>query len=66
LKVRLSELKKALSWIEANTNVEYITANTDEREMTLKSFDKSDSEIIITIFSDGTMLPKIRKTEVLK
>lgn len=72
MKIDLKELKAAIAWYEANTNSPTVTITQfDGKTLSLKSFDKYDSEVEITLYplhGDGqsSMLPKIKKTEVLK
>lgn len=65
-KVKLSDLKKAVQWIEANTHNEDVTVMmVDNRNLVFKCFDRNDSEVEITIFGGGELMAKIKKTEVL-
>jgi hypothetical protein len=67
LKIDLAQIKKAIQWIEANTNEVSVQIYTgDGSKIILKSVDRLGSEVEITLFNDATMLPKIRKTEILK
>lgn len=67
LKIDLSQLKKAVQWIEANTNDINVQVYTgDGNKLVLKSTDRTGHEVEITLFTDSQMLPKIKKTEVLK
>jgi hypothetical protein len=67
MKISLEELKRAVSWIEANSRDVQVEIYTGERNnLRLKCMDRYDREVEITLFEDQTMLPKIRKTEVLK
>lgn len=67
LKIELSQLKKAIQWIEANTNEVNVQIYTgDGNKLILKSSDRLGHEVEITLFTDSQMLPKIKKTEVLK
>lgn len=72
MKIDLKELKAAILWFEGNTNSTYVSIYQYEgKNFSLRSFDRYDSEVEISLFpmsSDGqaSMLPKIKKTEVLK
>ena len=66
-KVSLSELKKAIQWIEANTNQSNVSVNySDSAKLILKAFDRGDQEVEITLFDEETgLMPKIKKTTTL-
>lgn len=67
MKIDLKELKKAVQWIEVNTNMVAVNIFVmDGNKLIFSCMDKQDTEVEITLFSDGQMLPKIRKTEVLR
>jgi hypothetical protein len=66
MKLKLDELKKAISWFEANTDTLYISLQEVNRSAELKAIDKAGAEVVIILFDDGTMMPKIKKTEVLR
>jgi hypothetical protein len=66
LKIDLTQLKKAIQWIEANTNEVAVQIYTgDSNKLILRSIDRLGSEVEITLYNDSTMLPKIKKTEIL-
>lgn len=66
MKIDLKELKKAVQWVEGNSNVVRVDIQMQEGKLFLTCMDKGDSEVEITLFSDSQMLPKIKKTEVLR
>lgn len=67
MKIDLSQLKKAIHWLEANTNEVNIQVYTgDMTKLMLKATDRLGNEVEITLFNDSQMMPKIRKTEILK
>lgn len=66
MKIDLKELKKAVQWVEGNSNVVRVDIQLQEGKLFLTCLDKGDSEVEITLFSDSQMLPKIKKTEVLR
>lgn len=67
VKIDLKELKKAIQWVEVNTNDISINLFTgDGNKLVITCFDKGGSEVEITLFTDSQMLPKIKKTEVLR
>ncbi len=67
LKIDLAQLKKAVQWIEGNTNEITIQIYSgDMSKLLLKTTDRLGNEVEITLYSDSQMLPKIKKTEVLR
>ncbi len=67
MKIELKELKKAMTWIETNTNEIAVNMYMGEaNKLVLTCFDKGGSEVEITLFADHQMMPKIRKTEILR
>lgn len=66
MKLDLLQLKKAVQWIEANTNEVLVKVYMSEaNKFSIKCTDKYDSEVEITLTEEGTSLPKIKKTEIL-
>ena len=66
MKVDLEHSKQAIDWLFANIKELKIDVEVKDRKFTIKTFDRNDAEVTITISEDGMMLPKITKTEVLK
>lgn len=66
MKFDLGELKRALDWIEANTNELKVSVTIDRHHLYLECFDRKDCAVKITLYSDqAQMLPKIQKTDNL-
>lgn len=67
MKIELKELRKALNWIEANTDEMLIEFknDVDGRNLNLKVTDKLGVEVTIKLFNDGAMKARIRKEDVL-
>ena len=66
LKVKLDELKKALQWMEANTNAVDLRISDDGHKLLIEAFDRADSHVTITLYStQAATLPKITKTDTL-
>ena len=64
MKIKLTELKKALAWVEQNSADVILNVSIDEnRESYLKIQCKDRYEVFVEIkvFHDGLMLPKIIK-----
>ena len=68
MKINISDLKKAIKWIEANSSNAHVTVYTGEaNKLSIRCMDRLDSEIELTLFeSDTAMMPKIKKTEILR
>lgn len=67
MKIALDELKKAIQWIESNSKDLKIEVYTfEQNKLTLKCMDKLDQEVEITMYSEGSYLPKIKKTDILR
>ena len=67
MRVDINELKKAVQWMETNSRDLKVNIFVyDSNKFTLSCMDKFDNEVEITLFSDGQMLPKIKKTEILR
>ena len=67
MRIDINELKRAITWIESNSRDLRVSIYTgDSNKMVLSCVDKLDNEIEITLFTDGQMLPKIKKTEILR
>lgn len=66
MKIDLQELKTAIKWIETETKEISVDIQIEDRKVLIKTFDKADQQVVITLYNDSSMLPKITKTEVLK
>lgn len=67
MKIGLEELKRAVGWIEANSRDINVQVFVHEgNKLILKCMDRLDSEVEITLYENSQMMPKIKKTEVLK
>jgi len=67
MKIDLEELKKAIDWLRTNSHdlkVHIVLHEIDR--LIIKTMDKHDNEVEITLYTDSQMLPKIKKTEVLR
>jgi hypothetical protein len=66
MKIKLSELKDAIAWIEANTNEEVINIEEDDKICFIKCFDKNDRQVQVEVFgTDNALMPKLTRTERL-
>jgi hypothetical protein len=66
MKISIADLKKALLWIEVNTNESHVGISLLGPSFIIDTKDKYDQKIEIKLFDDNMMLPKIRKETVLK
>jgi hypothetical protein len=67
MKINLDDLKKAIDWFRANTNQVEVTIYAGEgNKLRLTAFDRNDAEVEVTLYNCGEILPKIKKTEVLR
>lgn len=70
MKLNLTELKKAVAWVEANTNEEFIKLEPDpeglKRWFDIRVFDRESREVSIRLFTDNALRAKITRTETLK
>lgn len=65
MKIELDNLKKAVEFLEKNSKELYIHIDIYDDVLTINTFDRGDKEVTIEIFTAGTVLPKVRKTETL-
>lgn len=66
IKISVAELKKALNWIEANTQDLHVILETDDNKLSINTMDKLQKTVKITVYSiDSHMMPKITKTDIL-
>ena len=63
MKIAIADLKKAIAWVEANSNNTHVDIKWDEN-MFIRCKDKYDAAIEIKL-SENNMLPKIIKESLL-
>lgn len=66
MKIALLDLKKAIQWIEINTNDSLVSINDMGTFLMIECKDKYEEQVDIRLFSGNLMLPKIRKETILK
>lgn len=67
VKIDLKDLELALEWIKTNSNNSSISIDAVDKVAVIKCLDKYESDVEITLFDTrGPMLPKIKKTELLR
>lgn len=70
MRINISDLKKAIKWVEEHTkeeiiNVYIVSGFSGSNILSLDCKDKYTKEVEIEIYEAGTLLPKIKKTEIL-
>lgn len=66
MKISISDIKKAIQWIEVNTNESHVSLIMVDSALIIDCKDKYEQSIEIKLFNDNMMLPKIRKETLLK
>jgi hypothetical protein len=66
VKISIVDLKKAIQWIETNTNEALVSITDMSTFLMIECKDKYEEQVDIRLFSGNLMLPKIRKETVLK
>lgn len=64
MKIAIVDLKKAIKWLETNSNDTHVEIKFIDN-MLIQCCDKYLSSIEITLFSESNLLPKIRKEDLL-
>ena len=64
MKIAIADLKKALQWIEVNSNDTHVEIKWVDN-MILMCKDKYGVSVEITLFENSNMLPKIRREDLL-
>lgn len=67
MRINIDELKKAVAWVQSNSRDLMVQVYIYEgNKIALKCLDKYENEVEITLYEDSQMMPKIKKTEILK
>jgi hypothetical protein len=67
MRIDLEELKKAIDWLRTHSHdlkVHIVLHEIDK--LIIQTMDKHDNEVEIVLYTDSQMLPKIKRTEVLR
>lgn len=64
MRISVADLKKALKWVEENSNDTHVSILLIDH-LTLSCKDKYQAFAEITLYEDSRMLPKIRKEDIL-
>lgn len=65
MKLDMKELKKAINWIEINTNQDKVDFYIGDGKLIITTLDKYSSQVEIILFEETSMMAKIKKTEIL-
>lgn len=67
MKISVDDLKKAIKWIESSSKDTHVAVELayDGRNLSIRCKDKYEAQVEITLYTDSSMLPKIRKEDVL-
>lgn len=65
MKFDLKDLKKAVSWVEANTNSDKIDIYITDNKLIIATADKYQAQVEIILYEGASMMPKIKKTDLL-
>lgn len=65
MKIALTDLKKAIQWIDANSKDTHVQLLSDGYQMWVEVSDKYGAKVTITMYENGTLLPKIQKQDYL-
>lgn len=64
MKISISDLKKAIDWINIYSNDTHVSILAIHN-LTISLKDKYQTQVEITLFEDSNMLPKIKKEDNL-
>ena len=65
MKLDARDLKKAIQWVEANTNADIVDFYIGDNKAVITTIDKYSTQVEIILYENSSMLAKIKKTEVL-
>lgn len=65
MKFDVKDLKKAIQWIESNTYAESVNLYMGDNKLTVSTLDKYEAQVEIVLYENGSMMPKIKKTDLL-
>lgn len=67
MKIALADLKKAVNWIEENSKDVVISVlDHQDGKLYLKCTDKYEVSVEIILYHESSMLPKIKKEDLLR
>lgn len=65
MKIDIRDVKKAVQWVEGNTNADIVDFYIGDNKLVITTMDKYQAQVEIIIYENSSMLTKIKKTEVL-
>lgn len=65
MKLDIRDIKKAVQWVEANTNADIVDFYIGDNKLVITTADKYQAQVEIIVFENSSMMAKIKKTEVL-
>lgn len=65
MKADIRDIKTALKWLMKNTNDDHILVEIAAERIILRAMDKLSNSVKITIYTSGTQIATITKTERL-
>lgn len=65
MKIDLKDIKKAIAWVDANTNADKVDFYLGDSKLVITTLDKYQAHVEIVLYEDSTMMPKIKKTDIL-
>lgn len=65
MKIDLKDIEKAMTWIKTNANSDQAVFEIIDNKLIISAMDKYQSSVEIIIYESGTMMPKIKKTDML-
>lgn len=65
MKIDVKDLKKAVAWVEANTNADKVDLYIGDNKLIITTSDKYEAQVEIVIYEGASMMPKIKKTDLL-
>lgn len=66
MKIALSELKKALKWVDNHSPDICLNIEIEDSKLLIMCKDRYDVHVKISLYSDSSMLPKILKEDILR
>lgn len=65
MKIDIRDVKKAVQWVESNTNADIVDFYIGDNKLVITTIDKYSTQVEIILYENSSMLAKIKKTEVL-
>lgn len=65
MKIDLKDIEKAVKWIRENSNNDRAVFEIIDNKLIVSVMDKYQASVEILIYESGSMMPKIKKTDLL-